>query len=230
MTEFHVEDSTVPKARQFSLKRTLQKWPLLVWVGVLGISLIVYQKISTLNRLYGEVDAFQVSVAPSQKGRLAELLVGVGDQVAAGQTVARMESDEVDRKETKLLKQLEMRRSELVAKHLKEISGLERDIRKEEIDVAGLKTENATIVEQIQALEDLLSKGEQGSQLVPRPAPVKTEDLLKRISELKPDLSRNQAKLEQSGNKIVSREADIQQKKDQLIQLKKSQLTKLADL
>lgn len=229
MTELRHKQSSQPKTRGLSLKRILEKWPFVIWLAVVAIAVFTYKKSTSLNRIYGEVDTFQISISPYEDGRLEELLARIGDDISIGQPLVKMKSDKVGRDRARIMKRLEKRRVDLIDQHLVEVEILEREIQKEEIDLVGIKTENKTIANQIKVLESLL-KVEETSQFAPRIRSSNTEDVMERVSELKPDLSKNEAKLERISNKIVSLEADIQQKKDSLKKIRDAELNTLANL
>lgn len=101
MSEFHPNRVRPPRPR-FTVRRLINYWPLLIWLAVVGLAVWAYGRGVEFKRINGLVDPIQEAVAPDEDGRLKEILVKRGQQVRAGDIVARMDNSVLDQQIAKL--------------------------------------------------------------------------------------------------------------------------------
>jgi multidrug efflux pump subunit AcrA (membrane-fusion protein) len=80
------------KSGSFRFRRLTQKWPLLVWLGMLAFLVAVYMQRGTYGRVNAMVAATIEDIAPPEDGVLLIVHVREGDAVTKGQTLATLDT------------------------------------------------------------------------------------------------------------------------------------------
>jgi len=101
MSEFH-PNRVRPLRPRFTVRRLINFWPLLVWIGVLGMAYWAYQKGVHFTRMNGLVDPITEAVAADEDARIKEILVTTGTPVKKGDKLVILDSDVIDAQIAKL--------------------------------------------------------------------------------------------------------------------------------
>ncbi len=94
--------SEIPASHQprqvgtFRLRRLLQKWPFLIWAGMLGLVVLMYLQRGSYGRVNGMVAAAVEDVAPPEDGVVLKVHVKEGDVVTEGQTLVTLDPTLID--------------------------------------------------------------------------------------------------------------------------------------
>ena len=108
---------------------------LLIGGGSYGYHRYQVQKAARQLTLYGNVDVREVSVAFRESDRIAEEMVEEGDKVTKGQVLARLDTDELKIKKSKLQAQIAAQQSV--------VDKLHNGTRAEDLEAARAKADEA---------------------------------------------------------------------------------------
>ena len=131
MSEFH-PNRVRPHRPRLTARRLLNFWPLLVWIGVLGMAYWAYNKGVKFTRMNGLVDPIQEAVAADEDSRILKILVKTGSPGQKGRPVVELDTGVLDAQIGKL---------EAAIK-----SDLEDRLLSHELDLARLKSERREIL------------------------------------------------------------------------------------
>jgi len=92
----HSEQSKIPHHPRIWWSRIKTKWPFLIWIGALALTLYFYNVGVDLTTFLGHVEALEVPVAPAEDGRIESIAVKLGDSVTSNQTIAAMNFSLID--------------------------------------------------------------------------------------------------------------------------------------
>ena len=70
----------------------MDKWPLLVWLAILGLVIFLYTQRWGQVRLNGMIAAHTEEISASEDGVIIELLVKEGEKVAKGQELVKLDT------------------------------------------------------------------------------------------------------------------------------------------
>jgi hypothetical protein len=145
MSYNHPNQLTKPKGRTLALRRVTNFWPLLVWLGAIGVAYWAYNQGVVFRRLNGAVDVYQENVSPKEDGNFDRLAEGIfrGAHVKQDQIVAYMRHDELDEKINILKHEIDTRRTERVRNYDEDLLRIDSDLREIEGDLATSKAEQA---------------------------------------------------------------------------------------
>lgn len=76
--------------------RIKTKWPFLVWIAAVVLTLYLYSVGVSLEAFVGHVEAIDLPVAPVEDSRVETVFVALGDPVTNNQPVAQMDSSIID--------------------------------------------------------------------------------------------------------------------------------------
>ncbi|CAN5258611.1 hypothetical protein BH23VER1_BH23VER1_18680 [soil metagenome] len=136
-------------------RRIMDSWPLLVWFGVILIMIWAYRQGIAFNHMNGVVIGAEESIAPTETGRVTEILVKTGDTVASGEVVALLDTTLVDSDIAELERDLAVERDTRVRQLTSDMAGLEEELRTLKRANAGDKAELAAVVVVLGRLESL---------------------------------------------------------------------------
>lgn len=152
MSHSEPQKPTLARGRKNHLLRTLlDSWPLLVWLGVLALTINFFRQGVSFRQMNGTVGVYQESVAALDTGRIADILVQPGDNVEKGQIVAQLDTRLIDQK-------LKKRKDEIAADRLDRIRRYEGDIHKLEEDVRKYSLDQAEDSAELSARKDELDE------------------------------------------------------------------------
>ncbi|MBP7949966.1 MAG: HlyD family efflux transporter periplasmic adaptor subunit [Verrucomicrobiales bacterium] len=140
------------RPKGYSLRRYVAYWPLLVWLGAIGVAVWSYQQGAVFKRMNGAVDVYQESVSPQLEGKLESLGPGIerGKRVEAGAVVAIMRSDLIDAELAGVMAQIEADRRKRLSEFDDRIFKLESEKRGIDRDAEEVKNE-AEAFEEVKA-------------------------------------------------------------------------------
>ena len=75
----------------FKLRRVLQKWPVLIWLGMLVLVIVLYMQRGSYSRVNGMIAASTEEIAPPEDGVILTVHVKEGDLVKAGQDLVTLD-------------------------------------------------------------------------------------------------------------------------------------------
>lgn len=74
------------------MRRRLQGWPILLWICLVLVCFMLYQRSAEFGRVVGVVETIEEPVAPLETARLNTINVTLGQRVKAGDELARMDA------------------------------------------------------------------------------------------------------------------------------------------
>ena len=81
----------VTSGSSFKQRRILQKWPVLIWLGMLSLVVILYMKRGSYSRINGMIAASTEEIAPPEDGVILTVHVREGDSVKAGDELVTLD-------------------------------------------------------------------------------------------------------------------------------------------
>ncbi len=137
MSEFHPNrQKNVRTKPALTMRRILECWPLLVWLGMLFLAWTMYASGASFKRMNGAVDVYQENVTPINDGRVQDIKVHRGQRVKAGDVVAIMDASHY-------ISDLEGLKRNVAADRLKETRDLTGDVIKLESELRKIQRDNA---------------------------------------------------------------------------------------
>ena len=79
------------KTSTYRTRKIFEKWPLLVWLGILGLVLFLYSQRGVKVRINGMVTAHTEEISASEDGVILEILVKEGEKVSKGQELISLD-------------------------------------------------------------------------------------------------------------------------------------------
>lgn len=131
MSEFH-PNRVRPMRPRFTVRRLINFWPLLVWIGVLGMAYWAYQKGVHFTRMNGLVDPITEAVAADEDARIKEILVTTGTPVKKGDKLVILDTAIIEAQIDKLTAGIR--------------ADLEDSLLSYELDLARLKNEQRNVL------------------------------------------------------------------------------------
>ena len=205
MSEFH-PNRVRPLRPRFTLRRLINFWPLLVWLGVLGMAYWAYKKGVHFTRMNGLVDPITEAVAADEDSRIKEILVTTGTPVKKGDKLVVLDTGIIDAQIEKL--QAAIR------------ADLEDRLLSHELDLARLKSERREILQnkaadegELEAVEDTfetLSKMIEANPNLQAPLSEAMGDAKRDRSRLKATTELYPDQLEELGEDIERLEKEVQ--------------------
>ena len=80
------------KGSSFRARRLMDKWPLLVWLAILGLVIFLYTQRGVQVRLNGMIAAHTEEISAPEDGVIMEILVKEGEKVAKGQELVKLDT------------------------------------------------------------------------------------------------------------------------------------------
>ena len=80
------------KGSSFRARRLMDKWPLLVWLAILGLVIFLYTQRGVQVRLNGMIAAHTEEISAPEDGVIMEILVREGEKVAKGQELVKLDT------------------------------------------------------------------------------------------------------------------------------------------
>ncbi len=137
MSEFHPSRPPIVKTRgRLRMRKLVEGWPLLVWLGVGGIAVGMHTKGTSFVRMNGAVDVNHQYVTPVEDGKVVRILVEQGQRVEPGTVVAEMDSGALRHQLNALLLGVSATRREEVLRLDRIRIDLEAELRESAVAVA----------------------------------------------------------------------------------------------
>ena len=157
-------------------------------------SVLEVQGLLKNGRLTGDSESRRETIAPAQDGRLLEIKVNAGQQIAPGSIVAVMD-------QSRLKVDLLGLKEEVLERWVKEMDGAQREILNLEPEIRQLQTayaEDAAIIKQLEALlaQGMGNADERGAKLELAKAKSRTSLQVQHMSQIEESLRRLRAKAE----------------------------------
>jgi multidrug resistance efflux pump len=127
-------------------------WPLLIWLAAIVFVVLVFDQSRSLLNLSGVVRTVTDRIAPLETARVAELLVGLGDLVEAGQVLAVMDSAAL---ESELL----IERMDMQQRIDSDVWRLQAEIREMTLETAKARAELGVLAAELERQRALLREG-----------------------------------------------------------------------
>jgi HlyD family secretion protein len=115
-------------------RQVIDSWPLLVWLGVLAVTIWAYTRGVEFNRMNGTVAVYQEAIQPIEGGRVKEILVKPGEFVTSGMPVATLETELIDQKIERLERRIEAQRQDRIRRYRDVVIDLESELQKVTVD------------------------------------------------------------------------------------------------
>lgn len=157
MSEFH-PNRVRPHRPRLTLRRLLNFWPLLVWVGVLGMAFWAYNKGVRFTRMNGLVDPIQEAVAADEDSRILEILVKTGTPVKKGDPLVRLDTSILDAQIGKLVAAIRADVEDRLLSHELDLQRLKSEQREILRDQASDDGELAAVQGQLDSLQQLIDR------------------------------------------------------------------------
>src|SRR5262245_34463731 len=135
MSEFHPNRLKPVKSRLgVTRRRILESWPILVWVGMLGLGIWTYRSGVVFTRMNGAVDLEEQLVSPVEDGKVVRVLVKEGDVVPPNGVVAEMDNRALKHELLALVQGIAASRHEDILQLERTRISLQSELRGYEID------------------------------------------------------------------------------------------------
>jgi len=156
-----------PKMRRHPrlvFRRISRTWPFFVWLGVAILAAWLYTGSVQFGSMTGVIETLAEDVAPLEAARILSLEVQVGQEVEAGDIVARMDTSVVDAEiavEEAIVVEAEAAVSTYQQDVMQMATRLNSAIRQAEFDLESLKIQDQRERAELAALEEELKRREQ---------------------------------------------------------------------
>ncbi|MDA0990062.1 MAG: HlyD family efflux transporter periplasmic adaptor subunit [Verrucomicrobia bacterium] len=77
-------------------RRALNSWPLFIWLAAIALVFLLYAGTAQFKGMIGVVETVAEDIAPVDTSRLVQVYVALGEQIAASEKVAQMDTSLVD--------------------------------------------------------------------------------------------------------------------------------------
>jgi multidrug efflux pump subunit AcrA (membrane-fusion protein) len=89
--------ATLGAGTSYRTRRLVQKWPVLIWLAMLGLVAVLGMQLNRPSRINGMVSASSEEIAPPENGVVLTVHVKEGDAVTVGQALVTLDSVLVQR-------------------------------------------------------------------------------------------------------------------------------------
>jgi multidrug resistance efflux pump len=155
MSEYH-PNKVRPMRPRVTWRRVAAYWPLLVWLGVVGIALWTYLKGVEFNRVNGLVDPIQEAVAADEDGRIRKILVRTGQPVKQGDPLVEMDTSVLDQQIQRLEAAIRSDLEDRILDYQTSINRLQSDRRELERDKASDEGELKVIEASVTQMNEVI--------------------------------------------------------------------------
>jgi len=149
----------LPRHPKVWMSRLRWRWPFLVWLAVLALALWLYNRGGEYIRINGVVEIVTESVSPMQTGRLIEIDVLVGDEVEAGQVVARMDPSRLEEEMSVLSQRIEQQQAEDERQYLSSRQRVLEELRGYQLEEDETRARLKVLEAEAKRIEALESEG-----------------------------------------------------------------------
>ncbi len=144
----------ITKGSSFKQRRILHKWPLLIWLAMLGLVVVLYMQRGSYSRINGMVAASSADIAPPEDGVILTVHVKEGDSVKAGQDLVSLDSSLVQKEIDDYKANLPFLRADMQRKFKATRFGINADIQKAKTEKANAQSR----LETAQSKEEVIAE------------------------------------------------------------------------
>lgn len=117
-------------------RKIMQKWPLLVWIGVLGLVIFLYSKRGVAMRINGMVTAHSEEISAPEDGVILNVHVNEGDKVTKGQELVILDPSLIQKELEDFKANLPFVRADMARKFKSTRFGINADLQNAKTDRA----------------------------------------------------------------------------------------------